>query len=152
MSVLPALRASEQAVVRPPLDAHFPGLPHAAANVGPGSDVLGFDTELSRDHYGGPAVVLFLRAEDLGRAPAVRELMRHRLPHTFLGHPTNFGSSSHEPGMDVLEARTEGPVNHHVGRTRTRRPPRPCSGGRTRSASPTRCPLARPCSSAGRSG
>jgi hypothetical protein len=36
--------------VRPVLDAHFPGLAHSAALIGDGSDVLGFDTPVSRDH------------------------------------------------------------------------------------------------------
>jgi len=36
--------------VRPLLDARFPGLRHAAARLGRGSDVLGFDTEMSMDH------------------------------------------------------------------------------------------------------
>jgi hypothetical protein len=32
--------------VRPLMDRHYPGLPHAAALIGPGSEVLGFDTQL----------------------------------------------------------------------------------------------------------
>ena len=47
-------------VVRPLLDEDFPGLRHAAAHLGGGSDVLGFDTAMSRDHDWGPAVTLFL--------------------------------------------------------------------------------------------
>ena len=49
--------------VRPLLDAEFPGLPHAAAHLGEGSDVLGYDTAMSRDHGWGPAVTLFLPFE-----------------------------------------------------------------------------------------
>ena len=37
-------------VVRPILDSEFPRLEHAAALVGYGSEVLGFDSELSADH------------------------------------------------------------------------------------------------------
>ena len=33
-------------VVAPILHAHYPQLPHAAALIGPGSEVLGFDTPL----------------------------------------------------------------------------------------------------------
>lgn len=45
--------------VRPLLERPFPDLPHAAALLGTGSDVLGFDTEMSTDHDWGPSVVLF---------------------------------------------------------------------------------------------
>lgn len=51
-------------VVSPLLEKYIPGLPHAAAHLGKGSDVLGFDTEMSRDHDWGPTVFLFLRERD----------------------------------------------------------------------------------------
>ncbi len=35
-------------VVRPLMDRHYPGLPHAAALIGLGSEVLGFDTQMPR--------------------------------------------------------------------------------------------------------
>jgi Domain of unknown function (DUF4037) len=46
--------------VRPVLDRELPGLPHAAALIGPGSEVLGFDTVRSMDHDWGPRVQLFI--------------------------------------------------------------------------------------------
>ena len=52
--------------VRPILDAGFPGLTHAAALIGDGSDVLGYDTPVSRDHQWGPRLILFLSAADHG--------------------------------------------------------------------------------------
>jgi len=48
-------------VVRPLLDASFPGLPYAAALLGPGSETLGFDTEMSMDHDWGARMFIFLR-------------------------------------------------------------------------------------------
>ena len=36
--------------IRPLLDRHFPNLPHTAGLFGHGSDVLGFYTDMSRDH------------------------------------------------------------------------------------------------------
>ncbi|MFI5587066.1 DUF4037 domain-containing protein [Amycolatopsis sp. NPDC051758] len=53
------------------------GEPHSAALLGPGSEVLGFDTERSTDHDWTARVFLFLPEV---RAPEV--------PGTFLGHPT----------------------------------------------------------------
>ena len=43
-------------------------LPYAAALVGGGSQVLGYDTPMSTDHDWGPAVTLFLPEDEAGRA------------------------------------------------------------------------------------
>jgi hypothetical protein len=73
--------------VRPLLDARFPELPHAAASIGPGSDVLGHDTAVSTDHDWGPAATIFLREEDAGWSAAVRGTLLEQLPREFAGHP-----------------------------------------------------------------
>lgn len=86
--------------VRPLLDADVPGLPHSAALVGPGSEVLGFDTPRSTDHDWGPRLQLFLsdEAADAGAAAQVSELLAARLPATFRGYPTVFARSGDRPG------------------------------------------------------
>ncbi|MGH3303787.1 MAG: DUF4037 domain-containing protein [Streptosporangiaceae bacterium] len=86
--------------VRPLLDAHVPGLPHSAALVGPGSEVLGFDTPRSTDHDWGPRLQLFLsdEAADAGAAARVGELLASRLPASFRGYPTVFARSGTRPG------------------------------------------------------
>lgn len=102
--------------VRPALAAEFPRLRYAAALIGTGSEVLGFDTEMSADHGWGPRVDLFLRAEDYDAArDRVREALRHRLPHRFRGYPTSFTEpDANDNGVQHLTAREEGPVNHKV--------------------------------------
>ena len=52
--------------VRPILERDFPEVEYAAALIGHGSEILGFDDERSRDHEWGPRVQLFTR--DLGSA------------------------------------------------------------------------------------
>jgi hypothetical protein len=78
--------------VRPVLDEIAPGLPHAAARIGAGSDVLGFDTVRSTDHDWGPRLDLFLAPGD-DRGPALAAALAHRLPPEFLGYPTRFAAS-----------------------------------------------------------
>ena len=102
--------------VRPLLDAHFPGLAHAAALIGSGSEILGFDDAMSADHHFGPRVMLFLRADDHVRlARPIWQMMAAALPYTFYGYPTNFSAPDPEDnGVQLLEAVTSGPVNHRV--------------------------------------
>jgi hypothetical protein len=91
-----------QEAVRPVLDAEFSGLPHSAALLGRGSEVLGFDDEMSKDHNWEPRVLLFLREEDkAGSGDAVNEALRQRLPSRFRDHPTDYGV--HTPRSYVLE-------------------------------------------------
>jgi hypothetical protein len=75
--------------VRPILDAHFAALPHAAAHIGSGGDVLGFDDELSPDHDWGPALTIFLRDEDARHADALAAVLREQLPHMFHSYPVD---------------------------------------------------------------
>lgn len=102
--------------VRPILDEAYPGLPHSAALIGPGSEVLGFDTPMSTDHHWGPRAMIFLAEADEARHhAALHETFRWRLPHRFLGYPTNFSQPIPEdPGVRRLTATDAGPVEHRV--------------------------------------
>jgi len=74
--------------VRPLLDQGFPGLEYAAGLLGPGSEVLGFDTGRSTDHDWGPRLQVFL---DAGRlAGPIDEMLAERLPAAFRGYPVAF--------------------------------------------------------------
>jgi hypothetical protein len=90
ISGLELSRRFYQESVRPTLDAAFPGLPHGAALLGRGSEVLGFDDEMSTDHNWEPRVLLFLREDDHARhGDAIGETLRKGLPPRFLDHPTD---------------------------------------------------------------
>ncbi|MCO8269693.1 DUF4037 domain-containing protein [Actinoplanes sp. TRM 88003] len=81
--------------------------PHAAARLGPGSDVLGFDTPRSADHDWGPRLELFVD-DDTGD---LSTRLSRQLPKTFRGFSTHF----EPPGARVRTmAPTDGPVDHYV--------------------------------------
>jgi hypothetical protein len=92
---IPGLELSRlfyQEAVQPALDAAFPGLPYSAALLGRGSEVLGFDDEMSTNHNWEPRVLLFLREEDHARCgDAIDEALKERLPSRFREHPTDYG-------------------------------------------------------------
>ena len=109
--------------VRPVLEADFSRLRYSAALLGTGSEVLGFDTEMSTDHGWGPRVDLFLEEADYEAAHAdVKDALRRKLPHRFRGYPTNFTEPDpNDNGVQHLEARDDGPVNHKVEMMTARR-------------------------------
>ena len=75
-------------LVCPVLDAHMPDLAYSVGLLGGGSEVLGFDTEMSLDHDWGPRVILFLREEDLeAHYERIRALAMEQLPLTYRGYP-----------------------------------------------------------------
>lgn len=69
------------------------GIPYAAARLGSGSDVLGFDDEMSRDHDWGCRLTILLDDEFAHGVNGVRELLERALPETFLGLPVRFPTS-----------------------------------------------------------
>lgn len=107
--------------MRPLLRAHFPTLPHAAAHLGAGSDVLGFDTEVSTDHDWGPSVTLFLRKQDFARAEAVRNVMAQGLPRRVYDYPTHSAEAPDEPGTLVMTEAEGNASRHRVFVTTPRR-------------------------------
>jgi hypothetical protein len=79
-------------LVAPVLHQHVPEVRYAAARVGPGSDVLGLDDAMSRDHDWGLRLQLFVAdADDQAR---VRTVLERQLPTDYQGHPVRFGFSA----------------------------------------------------------
>ncbi|MBN1555210.1 MAG: DUF4037 domain-containing protein [Phycisphaerae bacterium] len=114
---IPGLKLSEmffKEAVRPILYRHWPHLKYSAALIGYGSDVIGFDTPMSRDHEWGPRVRLFLTEEDHRiLTEPIKKRMANELPRVFKGYSTHF----HRPvGADCfrLGECTDGAINHRV--------------------------------------
>jgi hypothetical protein len=97
--------------VQPILQRRFPDFVHAAALIGHGSEVLGYDDEQSRDHEWGPRVKLFVRA--LGPADEIREALANELPKEVGGFPTHFAPTDEEGIVAITEV-AAGQVDHRV--------------------------------------
>jgi hypothetical protein len=102
--------------VRPIIDRRFPGMAHSAALIGWGSDVIGFDTPVSRDHLWGPRLIFFLSPQDYEIARTdVNEALRQELPVRFRGYSTHFGLPDEaDGGTRILVVRENGPVDHLI--------------------------------------
>jgi hypothetical protein len=105
-----------EANVQPLLERAFPALPYSAGLIGPGSEVLGFDTPMSTDHHWGPRVMLFVRDVDLDTsASRIRDYLSRHLPGEFRGYSTHFSAPDpSDHGVQHRVAHAHGPVNHRV--------------------------------------
>lgn len=85
-------------IVRPWLNEAFPGLRHDAGIFGYGSELLGFDDDMSRDHNWGPRVQLVVTEDDFAtHAAAIVDSFDAVKPTTFLGEPIGYRSRPHPP-------------------------------------------------------
>lgn len=97
-------------IVEPWLAEAAPGLPHAAALIGYGSELLGLDDETSRDHNWGPRVHIILSRDDFdGHARRLASEFATVAPEHFLGEPIGWRSRPH-PAADGPEA--AGDISH----------------------------------------
>ena len=88
------------AAVRPLLHEEFPRLEYAAALLGPGSDVAGFDTERSTDHDWGPRLQVYLADDEAERhAASIAVMLAGRLPGEFRGYPVRFPVTREPDGI-----------------------------------------------------
>lgn len=114
---IPGLKLCElfyQREVRPILSNQFPMLRYSAALIGWGSEVLGFDTAMSRDHHWGPRVLLFVSDEDYPKVKdKIVRALSDNLPYEFLGHSTNYSKPDPQGVRHAIKI-TRGPVNHMV--------------------------------------
>src|SRR3954471_19553451 len=66
-------------------------VPHSAALIGPGSEVLGYDDHRSTDHDFGPRLLLLLPdGSSTADAGALDDALAERLPLRFAGRPVRF--------------------------------------------------------------
>src|SRR5688572_33312562 len=77
--------------VTPILNKNFPRLRNSAAIIGWGSEVLGFDTPIFRDHYWGRRLLLFLSEKDFRRLKGeISEALFDQLLYEFMVYLSNY--------------------------------------------------------------
>ena len=114
---IPGLELAEHyytEIVGPIVDEALDGAPYAAALIGYGSEVQGYDTLRSTDHAWGPRVQILLDddgrdgRDDSGRAARVEAALERSLPREFRGHPVRFAFPAGAPDrhwVEVLDTR-----------------------------------------------
>jgi hypothetical protein len=93
-------------VVAPLLIRAIPGLRYAAGRLGSGSDVLGFDDEMSRDHDWGCRLTLLVGERDRDAVPAIRGLLEQELPESYQGLPVRFPLTGDSPLSHMIDIAT----------------------------------------------
>jgi hypothetical protein len=74
-------------VAEPLIKTKYPNLKFGAGLIGPGSEVLGFDTEMSTDHDWRPRFFVFLSEKDFRTyGKTLEKYLRISLPNEYLGH------------------------------------------------------------------
>ena len=114
---IPGLKLSKlfyERTVKPIVTNAFPRVQYSAALIGWGSEVLGFDTSVSRDHHWGPRVLLFLSERDYPKLKdKISRGLSTALPYEFMGYSTNY--SKPEPnGVRHPVKTNNGPVDHMI--------------------------------------
>ncbi|TBF87916.1 DUF4037 domain-containing protein [Rhizobium leguminosarum] len=93
-----------ETLVAPILHAHAPGVAYAAARIGLGSEVLGYDDEMSPDHDYGPCVQIFLREDAFpSRVTDIMRILDPNLPARFAGWAVRYPTNVCPPADDARQ-------------------------------------------------
>jgi hypothetical protein len=94
-------------VVEPLLARALPRLRYATGRLGSGSDVLGLDDAMSRDHDWGCRLTLLVEKSDRQALPQISDLLERELPERYRQFPVRFPvawdvSVSHEVDLATV--------------------------------------------------
>jgi Domain of unknown function (DUF4037) len=100
--------AFHRQVVGPLIGRALPRLRYAAARLGSGSDVLGLDDAMSRDHDWGLRLTVLVDEADRAAAAPLGELLARDLPDQFRGRPVRFATSWDAAAVPQVQVATVG--------------------------------------------
>lgn len=95
-------------VVGPLMARRFPELRYAAARLGSGSDVLGLDDAMSRDHDWGCRLTLLVDREDAASVPRIDEMLARELPARYGDLPVRFPTTWDDSVTHKVQVATVG--------------------------------------------
>lgn len=99
-------------VVKQIIDKHFPKMRYSAGLIGYGSDVLGYDDEISTDHMWGPRFYLFLENKDIVKKSEILTVFSNEFPYEYNGYSVNFSKPDmNDGGVRHPEYITNGAVS-----------------------------------------
>lgn len=97
---------------KPIIDKCFPNLQYSAGLIGYGSDVLGLDDEVSRDHMWGPRFYMFLNDNDIDKKDEIFNKFAENLPYEYMGYSVNFSEpDQNDCGVQHPQLINSGKVN-----------------------------------------
>ncbi len=98
-------------IIEPMINARYPELRYAAAFLGAGSEVLGYDDEISQDHDWGLRLNLFVA--DTQISEQLDQYFRDELPGEFLGFSTHWGEAD-DKGVRLMTEDPGSGINHRI--------------------------------------
>lgn len=99
-------------IAKPIMDKNYPNLTYSAGLIGYGSDVLGYDDEVSKDHMWGPRFYLFLSENDIEKKQDIFETFCENFPYQYKGFSVNFTEPDrNDNGVQHPEFISSGNVN-----------------------------------------
>ncbi|MHA2105974.1 MAG: DUF4037 domain-containing protein [Candidatus Hodarchaeales archaeon] len=103
-------------IVEPLLKENYPNLSYACGLLGTGSEVLGFDDEISTDHHWGPRLQFLLNDDDYYNLDLeLHDFFAENLPPEFMGYSTHWSPPDPEDsGTQLLQTHEGGKINHRI--------------------------------------
>ncbi len=96
------------------IEEKYPNLKYTAGRLGKGSEVLGYDDEMSMDHDWGIKLQILVEEKDKVLKNELSELLAKRLPEEIKGIGTNFGEKGEDGSATLKKKEKDEKINHGI--------------------------------------